>query len=139
MKRITRRATTIALATAAITTGMVSAASANAPGGNETCPSNAFCVYYNSWQYGWGAFAVYPGDLLLSEDLSGYPRDLFANKGNGSGYNDEVYHNVAAVVNNSSLTWTLCTDNQNWCEDYAPGEAGNVSPSIHNEDGWISS
>jgi hypothetical protein len=137
MKRITRRATTVALATAAVTMGAVGVASANAPGGSETCPSGAFCVYYNSWQYGWGAFDAFYSNgggwlnLNNSNIYFRYPGS------NSSGYNDMVYHNVAAFVNNTGETWTLCTDNMNWCENYAPGAAGNVSSSIHNADGWI--
>ena len=131
MKSIARRTATVALATAAITMGAVGAANASAPGGSETCPSGAFCVYYNSWQYGWGSFAVY----LSAWD--GYMGGTFDWTGNGSGHNSPVYHGVAAFVNNTGEDWQMCTDDYNHCEVYTPGEAGNVSSSIHNLNAYI--
>jgi hypothetical protein len=131
MKRIARRIATVALATAAITLGAVGVASANAPGGSETCPSGAFCIYYNSWQYGWGSFAAYyPG-----QDSCG--SCTFDNPGNGSGYGKSIWFNAAAIVNNTGEFWGMCTADQNHCEDYSPGEAGNVSPDIHNLNAYI--
>lgn len=135
MIRIARRTASVALATALITAGTVGVASANAPGGNETCPANRFCVYYNSWQYGWGAFEPYQ----FAFEASMNDGTQFLDAGNGSGVDDPVYHNVAAFVNNTSGTWEMCTDNKNYCERYTPGEAGNVSPDIHNENGYIDS
>lgn len=129
MKHIARRILPIALATSGITVGAVGAASASAPGGNETCPSQAFCVYYNSWQYGWGSFAVYYTNEIIAT--------TFDFTGNGNGYNDPVKDNAAAIVNNTTVNWQMCTADFNHCETYTPGEAGNVSTSIHNLDASV--
>lgn len=131
MKRIARRTAAVALATATITLGAVGAASANAPGGNETCPSGAFCVYYNSWQYGWGSFAAYYPDQVA------FGSTTFNIRGDNSGYGLSVWDNAAAIVNNTGDFWKMCTADYNHCEDYSPGEAGDVSPSIHNLDASI--
>lgn len=129
MTRIARRTAAVALATVAITMGAVGAANASAPGGSETCPSNTFCLYYNSWQYGWGSFAEYP---------PGTPGPLTFNVyGNGSGYGQSVIDNASAIVNNTGEYWEMCTADRNHCEYYAPGEAGNVSPDIHNQDAML--
>lgn len=132
MKRLARRTTTVALATAAITLGVVGVASANAPGGSETCPSGAFCVYYNSWQYGWGSFAAYYPASVSSGSRT------FNIKADGSGYGQSVFDDAAAIVNNTGDFWEMCTADFNHCEDYSPGEAGNVGSDIHNQDASIS-
>lgn len=135
MLRIARRTTTVALATAAITLGAVGVASASQPGGDETCPAGHFCVYYNSWEYGWGSFVAYPQvPGPWGETMSG----TFPDDGNGSGWGYNVYQDVGAFVNNTGISWEMCTADFNHCEIYTPGEAGDVSPSIHNANAYIS-
>lgn len=135
MLRIARRTTTVALATVAVTLGAVGVASASQPTGNETCPTGYFCVYYNSWEYGWGAFEAYPQvSGPWGETMSGtFPYD-----GNHNGYNTNINDGVAAFVNNTKVSWQMCTADRNHCETYTPGEAGDVSPSIHNLNAYIS-
>ncbi|MER5635524.1 hypothetical protein ABT095_01025 [Kitasatospora sp. NPDC002227] len=122
----------VAVTTGATLVGTTAPSYAAAPTGAETCPSGSICLYYNSPQYGWGAFEHWsPGGY---GDLSEF---TFANWGNGSGYGVSVGGHAASVVNNSGHTLTFY--NGKWAHGtvvfYAdPGYAGVLPSGIYNNE-----
>lgn len=127
LNRITKTAIAMA-ATGAAFVATSGTAMAAGPGGVETCPDYAFCVYYNSSESGWGSFInwtrVAPGTTWNLNGLT------FGHYGNGSGYGQNSYHNIAAVVNNTGDMWRLYAGTAS--ETYPDGFAGDVSPTIKN-------
>lgn len=109
-----------------------SASADSAPGGREACNPGAFCLYYNSPTYGWGAFThVYS---VSEMSLSGV---YFNNYGNGSGYGQRVWHNAAAWVNNTgNLVW-VCSSQASQCFMALPGDAGALPSWMKNLDETI--
>src|SRR5690349_4087920 len=89
----------VAATLAATLTGMTGSAYAAGPGGAEACPSNSFCLYFNSPQYGWGSFEHW--SPATDRNLG---QDTFSNWGNGSGYGQTVGGHAASAVNNTGQT-----------------------------------
>lgn len=110
--------------TVALTTGSAYAAG---PSGAEACPAGNFCLYYNSPQYGWGAFEHW--SLGSYPDLSQF---TFRDWGNGSGYGQTVANNAASVVNNTNAQWGVCSGAT--CALFQPGYAGALPSYIANQD-----
>ncbi|MEZ0096165.1 hypothetical protein [Streptacidiphilus sp. EB129] len=82
--------------------GMTGSAYAAGPGGAESCPGGTVCLYYNSPGAGWGSSEHWPrGEYNLFNCR-------FTNWGNGSGYNQVVGDNAAAVVNNTGSVAYVC-------------------------------
>lgn len=123
---------TTAAMTLAIGIAATGAANAAGPGGNETCPAGSFCLYYNSSEYGWGAFENFtPGSF---PDLSDYH---FSHYRGLNGYGLPLNDQVAAIVNNTNSDWKLCTahtTNEGTCQVFTPGDSGDVLPDLKNED-----
>ncbi|MFC1411520.1 peptidase inhibitor family I36 protein [Streptacidiphilus sp. N1-12] len=109
----------VAVAAAAMLTGMTGSAYAAGPSGAEACPSGNFCLYYNSPGYGWGSFEHWsPGNF---PDLGQYS---FRDWGNGSGYGQSVVNNAASFVNNTGVTWTVYNQTGTQVSYYHPGTSG---------------
>jgi hypothetical protein len=121
-----------ATAVAAALIATTSPAYAAGPGGAEACPSGNFCLYYNS-PNAWGSFEHWsPGSYC---DLSQF---RFRDWGNGSGYNQTVYENAAAVVNNTSYSWNICVpapppDNLNCGIPIAQQYSGRLPDAAYNK------
>ena len=119
----------VAAAAAAMLCAMTGSAYAAEPSGAETCPSGSFCLYFNSPQYGWGAFEHWsPG---VTDYLNG---DTFADWGNGSGYGQGVANNAASFVNNTGVPWTMYNQAGNFVDTYFPGQYG---PLYHPNKDWV--
>ena len=127
----------VAVALAATLAGMTGSAYAAGPTGSEACPSNSFCLYYNSPNAGWGSFEHW--SPATDRDLS---QDTFSNWGNGSGYGQAVGGNAAAVVNNTGQTvavysGTNCSTEQSHNPNpavtkFAPYTSGQLTGSLYN-------
>jgi Peptidase inhibitor family I36 len=123
-----KRLGVVVAATALALLGM---APAPATASSETCPSGVICLYYNSVEYGWGSFAYFGQPVTF--DLRNY---VFGNYGDGSGYDQGVAKNTAAVTNHSSYTWQICQlpDLQGICELIFPGQSDDLISEIKNND-----
>jgi hypothetical protein len=126
-----KRKIVVGLVAAAAVLGMNTPAFAAGPGGAEACPNGTICLYYNSPQYGWGSFENWSPGWVPS-----LFNNTFAHWGNGSGYGQQVANNAASVVNNSGVTWSLCTRNAGGpygaCEQIQPGYAGVLDDFLYN-------
>ncbi len=124
-----KRKIVVGLVTIAAALGMATPASAAGPGGAEACPNGSICLYYNSPQYGWGSYENWSPGWVPS-----LFNNTFSHWGNGSGYGQQVANNAAAVVNNSGVTWSLCTRGTNYgaCEQIQPGYAGVLDDFLYN-------
>jgi hypothetical protein len=126
----------VAVALTATLVGMTGSADAAGPTGSEACPSNSFCLYYNS-PNAWGSFEHW--SPATDRNLGG---DTFSNWGNGSGYGQVVGGNAAAAVNNTGQTvavysGTNCSTetshNPNPAVAYfAPNTSGQLTGSLYN-------
>ncbi|RKT19448.1 peptidase inhibitor family I36 [Streptomyces sp. 1114.5] len=120
----------VAAAVAATLGVTTNSAYAAGPGGSEACPSGSICLYYNSPQYGWGAFEHWsPGGY---GDLGEF---TFSNWGNGSGYGVSVGGHAASVVNNTGNQLTIY--NGTWGHGsvvgyIGPGYAGVLPNGLYN-------
>ncbi|SEM29515.1 peptidase inhibitor family I36 protein [Streptacidiphilus jiangxiensis] len=129
------RLTATVTAVAALTVGATSLTTGNAfaagPGGVEACPSGNVCLYFNSPQYGWGAWEDWsPGQSLSLTDFT------FAHWGNGSGYGQTVYDRAASIVNNTGHTVIVESDLGH--DDYVvAGYAGSLDSGTYNNDSLL--
>ncbi len=118
----------VAATAATMLFGLTGPAYAAGPAGAEACPSGSFCLYYNSPQYGWGAFEHWsPG---VTDYLSDF---TFRDWGNGSGYGQNVANNAASVVNNTGVTWAVYNQAGTQLTSYAPGYSGSLA---HPNNDW---
>ncbi|MFI0897017.1 hypothetical protein [Streptomyces sp. NPDC020983] len=127
--RIGRRAAQAAVV-GAMSLGMVGLATGGAqaagPGGNEACPSNAVCLYYNSPEYGWGSWENFsPGQHGLNLSLF-----RFTHTGNGSGYNVVIAMHAASIVNNTDHFVNVYVP-AGYYVHYGAGYAGNLNTAYN--------
>ncbi|MFE2070658.1 peptidase inhibitor family I36 protein [Streptomyces sp. NPDC059467] len=121
---------TLTVAALSLATG--GAFAATPPTGAEACPSGNVCLYFNSPQYGWGAWEDWsPGQSLSLSDFK------FAHWGNnGSGYGQTVYDKAASIVNNTGHTVVVESD-LGHDDYYGAGYAGSLTSFTYNHDALL--
>lgn len=135
MKHSTAMRSVAALgATAAIgLAGLTAAGSADAASRDGYCDPGEFCLYYNSWQLGYGSGSDFSGSV---RDYGSTQPQCYEFRGPGNGRGQCVKNHAAAYWNRTSHNVQVYV-NSGWRGSYItipPGAYGNLPSWLKNNE-----